>query len=115
MKPACMAIPLALALVACGRPEPVSEAKTAPPPPPPAAAAGASKPLSDASLAAIVRSALQSESSLDARNIEVENREGNVTLRGRVQSEAQREKAERIVASVGGVKSVTNSLTVEGS
>jgi len=70
------------------------------------------KPLPDASLTAIVKSALVSESSLDANKIDVENRSGNVALYGSVETERQREKAERIVMSVGGVKAVANHLSV---
>ena len=73
------------------------------------------KPLSDTSLTQIVREALESESSLDARTIDVENRKGNITLHGEVDSEAQREKAGRIAGSVGGVHEVVNNLTVEPS
>ena len=64
----------------------------------------AAKPLSDNSLTQIVKSALQSESSLDAGKIDVENRGGNVALHGSVASEDQKEKAGRIVGSVGGVR-----------
>jgi len=70
------------------------------------------KPLPDASLTAIVQSALVSDSSLDSNKIDVENKGGNVALYGSVESPQQREKAERIVMSVGGVKSVTNHLAV---
>jgi osmotically-inducible protein OsmY len=73
----------------------------------------APRPLSDASLTQIVRSALESESSLDARKIDVENRSGNVALHGTVQSDEQREKAGRIVGAVGGVRNVQNNLAVE--
>jgi osmotically-inducible protein OsmY len=71
-----------------------------------------SKPLPDASLTAIVKSALISESSLDANKIDVENKGGNIALYGSVDSPQQKEKAERIVMSVGGVKAVANHLTV---
>jgi len=70
------------------------------------------KPLPDSSLAQIVKSALVSESSLDANKIDVENKAGNVALYGSVETPAQKEKAERIVMSVGGVRSVANNLTV---
>jgi osmotically-inducible protein OsmY len=70
------------------------------------------KPLPDASLASIVKSALVSESSLDANKIDVENRGGNVALYGSVESPQQKEKAERIVMSVGGVRSVANNLAI---
>ena len=40
------------------------------------------------------------------------NRAGNVALYGSVESPQQKEKAERIVMSVGGVRSVANNLSV---
>jgi osmotically-inducible protein OsmY len=70
------------------------------------------KPLPDAQLSDIVRSAIISDSSLDANRIDVENKGGNIALYGAVDTPEQREKAERIVNSVGGVKSVANHLTV---
>ena len=115
----CFAI--ALGLYACSREEPavgqpraqaqprIDETRQA------EKAADSGKPLSDASLTQIVRSALESESSLDARTIDVENRNGNVALYGSVESDEQREKAGRIVAAVGGVRNVQNNLTVDGS
>jgi hypothetical protein len=113
----------AITVYACGReepaqgqpatqaqaPAPVEETKQA------EKAADAGKPLSDNSLTQIVKSALQSESSLDAGKIDVENRAGNVALHGSVSSEEQKEKAGRIVGSVGGVRNVTNNLTVDPS
>ena len=78
-------------------------------------AADAGKPLSDSGLTQIVKSALQSESSLNAQKIDVENRDGNVTLHGIVDSDEQREKAARIVGSVGGVRNVVNNLTIDPS
>jgi hypothetical protein len=76
-------------------------------------ASEAGKPLTDQSLNQIIRSALESESSLDARKIDVENRNGNVALHGTVASEEQREKAGRIVSAVGGVRDVQNNLAVD--
>ena len=70
------------------------------------------KPLPDASLASIVKSALLSDTSLDANKIDVENKAGNVALYGSVETPRQKEKAERIVMSVGGVRSVANNLAV---
>ena len=114
-----MCFAVLVGLYACGRDEPaggqpkaearVEETRQA------EKAADAGKPLSDASLAQIVRSALESESSLDARRIDIENRNGNVALHGSVASEEQREKAGRIVGAVGGVRDVVNNLTVEPS
>ena len=77
--------------------------------------ADARRPLADASLVDIIRQALLSESSLDTRKIDVENRNGNVSLNGTVDNPEQREKVERIVMSVGGVRSVTNNLAISES
>lgn len=103
---------VAACLAACHKPEPAAQtveqrriAETAD-------ERQQAKPLPDASLTAIVKSALVSESSLDANKIDVENKGGNVALYGSVETDRQREKAERIVMSVGGVKTVDNHLTV---
>src|ERR1700741_4231771 len=112
MKNALLLFAAALALVSCNRPDAgaqtvemrrITEA---------ADEGQKAKPLPDASLTAIVKSALVSESSLDANKIDVENRAGNVALYGSVDTPQQKEKAERIVMSVGGVRSVANNLTV---
>jgi hyperosmotically inducible protein len=112
MKTALLSLGLAVALYGCGRDEPVNPAQV-PPPPQAEKTADQAKPLDDGSLTKIVKEALESESSLDARKINVENRDGIVALRGTVGSEEQRDKAGRIVGSVGGVKSVDNRLTVD--
>ena len=119
MKLALLLLSLALGMSACGRdgpPEgdprakaPIEETRQA------EKAADAGKPLSDQSLTQIIRAALESESSLDARKIDIENRNGNVALHGAVGSDEQREKAARIVSAVGGVRNVQNNLTVDPS
>jgi osmotically-inducible protein OsmY len=73
------------------------------------------KPLPDVQLVSIVKSALLSESSLDSNKIDVENKAGNVALYGSVETPQQKEKVERIVMSVGGVRSVTNNLAISES
>ena len=78
-------------------------------------AAETRRPLADSSLVEIVKQALRSDSSIDARKIDVENRAGNVELHGTVDSPEQKEKVERIVMSVGGVRSVTNNLAIADS
>jgi len=113
----CLAV--ALGLYACSREEPaigqpasqtrIDETRAV------EKAADAGKPLSDDSLTQIVRSALESDSSLDARKIDVENSHGSVALHGSVDSEEQREKAGRIAGAIGGVRNVVNDLTVEGA
>jgi osmotically-inducible protein OsmY len=113
----CLAV--ALGLYACSREEPaisqprsqtrIDETRAV------EKAADSGKPLSDDSLTQIVRSALESESSLDARKIDVENSHGNIALHGSVDSEEQREKAGRIAGAVGGVRNVVNNLTVDSA
>jgi osmotically-inducible protein OsmY len=119
MKVALLCFAIAVALYACNRDEPaVGQAKAETPIDETRQvekSADAGKPLSDASLTQIVRTALESESSLDSRKIDVENRNGNVSLHGSVDSEEQREKAARIAGSVGGVRGVVNDLTVDPS
>jgi len=108
MKTALFSIAAALALWGCGREEPATQTKVEE-----IRQAEKAAPLSTTSLTQIVKEALQSESSLDARRIDVENRDGAVALHGRVGTEEQKEKAGRIVSSVGGVKSVDNRLTID--
>jgi osmotically-inducible protein OsmY len=123
MKLPLLCFAIAVSLYACSRDDPaagqtvgktrvparIDEARQA------ERAADAGKPLSDASLTQIVKAALESESSLDARRIDVENRNGVVALHGAVDTDDQREKAGRIVAAVGGVRNVVNNLTVDPS
>jgi hyperosmotically inducible protein len=114
-----LCLTVALGLYACSREEPaigqprsqtrIDETRAV------EKAADAGKPLSDESLTQIVRSALESESSLDARKIDVENSHGNIALHGSVDSEEQREKAGRIAGAVGGVRNVVNDLTVDSA
>ncbi|MCC7461117.1 MAG: BON domain-containing protein [Gammaproteobacteria bacterium] len=74
----------------------------------PASAASAA----DVQLASDVRARLGAAQGLPAAAIEVQAREGMVTLRGRVASAAQRATAERIARSVPGVKAVVSELEV---
>jgi osmotically-inducible protein OsmY len=103
---------LAAVLASCNRPEAGAQSVEAQRIAEKADEKQQAKPLPDASLAAIVKSALVSDTSLDANKIDVENRAGNVALYGSVESSQQKERAERIVMSVGGVRSVANNLTV---
>ena len=119
MKLSLLCFAVAAGLYACGRQDPaagqsasqtrIDETRQV------EKAADAGKPLSDTSLTQIVRSALESDSSIDARKIDVENRNGSIALHGSVDNDEQREKAARIVGSVGGVRNVVNNLTVDPS
>ena len=103
---------LAILAVACNRPDAGAQSVEAERISEKADEARQAKPLPDAQLVTIVKSALVSESSLDANKIDVENKAGNIALYGSVETPRQKEKVERIVMSVGGVRSVANNLTV---
>jgi hyperosmotically inducible protein len=112
MKKAILFLAVATAVAACNRPQVGAQSVEARRIAETADEKQQAKPLPDASLTTIVKSALVSDSSLDSNKIDVENKGGNVALYGSVESPQQREKAERIVMSVGGVKSVANYLAV---
>jgi osmotically-inducible protein OsmY len=66
----------------------------------------------DADTEAAVLAALIDDDELHASLVEVEARDGTVTLRGLVELEWQRDRAERVALEVGGVASVVNRLRV---
>ena len=68
--------------------------------------------LDDVSITTSVSSALGKESDLSVLKINVDTKNGVVTLNGSAPTEAGREKAERIAKSVLGVISVDNKLMV---
>jgi hyperosmotically inducible protein len=116
---------LAFVLAACGddppppKPAAKAPAPAAPPAPPPAdAKAGAAKPAAEAragadrALAARVKDALLADKSLNAHGIEVDARDGAVTLFGTVGNKAGREQAAKIAAGIEGARSVENKLVV---
>lgn len=59
-----------------------------------------------------VRRRLANDPDVKGAAIEVEVRDGVVTLRGKVREERHRQKAERITRKVKGVKKVINELRV---
>lgn len=113
---------LALGLGACSddAPPPTPRPKVAPPAAPRADAAPApvAKPAApaantaDRSLAARVKDALLAEKALNAHGIEVDAKDGVVTLFGTVENKARREQAAKIAARVEGARSVENKLVV---
>ena len=66
----------------------------------------------DADTKAAVIAALIADDELHAADIAVEAREGTVTLRGLVEVERQRDRAERVALQVGGVTRVHNEIRV---
>jgi hyperosmotically inducible protein len=66
----------------------------------------------DAGITASVKAKLADDPMVKARNIDVDVNQGVVTLTGKVQTEAERMRAEQIAQSASGVKSVTNNLEV---
>ena len=72
--------------------------------------------IDDASIAVQVKRALRTDATAaDLTHTSVESREGVVTLRGATDSQATRDRASEIAASVRGVISVDNQLTVSVS
>ena len=65
----------------------------------------------DMFLFAQVRGALSSDTEL-LNAVIIEIKEGNATLTGNVSTEAQKKKAEQLIQSVKGIKSVKNNLRV---
>ena len=61
-----------------------------------------------------IRQALmEGEFSMDAKNIKVITRNGEVTLRGPVETAAEREKIDALVKAMPGIKSIDNQLEVK--
>lgn len=69
----------------------------------------------DASLRASVRQRLAYQNNLDDSNIQVQVKDGRVTLRGTVDDESQLRLARRIAESTRGVEDVEIDLTVDGA
>lgn len=67
----------------------------------------------DAALTATVKTKLAADPATPATSINVDTKQGVVTLSGTVESDAAKTKAESIAKGVEGVKSVTNNLTVQ--
>ena len=66
----------------------------------------------DADTQAAVLAALIDDDELHASDVDVHARDGTVTLRGVVELEAQRDRAERVALGIGGVEHVVNRLRV---
>lgn len=79
-----------------------------------AAAAGAKEVISDTAITASVKAGLAKDPDLSALQINVDTKDGAVSLQGPAPSVAAKERAAAIVRTIEGVKSVTNLLVVQG-
>jgi hyperosmotically inducible protein len=71
--------------------------------------------IDDAGITAAVKTAFATDPDVRALSIDVDTRDGVVTLSGRVASSGERSKAEDIARRTDGVKAVHNELTVGNS
>ena len=67
----------------------------------------------DQSVNSSVKAALAADKSVNSTGITVETRDRVVYLKGKVESEAQKTRAEQIVFEVNGVRGVGNQLEVQ--
>lgn len=70
--------------------------------------------VTDATVTSAVRARLAADSELSPYRIGVSARDAVVTLTGRVEREAQRDRAGRLAAEVEGVRAVRNLIRVGG-
>jgi osmotically-inducible protein OsmY len=75
-----------------------------------ASALAADKPVSDDFLTDMVRSRLAADAIVKGGAIDVDVHEGAVLLKGSVEEDKQRVRAEKIVKGIKGVKSVKNEI-----
>jgi hyperosmotically inducible protein len=125
---AAAAAAAALGLAACdrtdappNRPATTPPQSTAPTAPPPAATNPSERDRTvgeatgDAAVTAKVKAALLAERGVDGMKINVDTRDGNVTLSGNVPEPAQVERATQVARGIDGVKAVNNQLKVGAS
>ena len=67
----------------------------------------------DAAITAKVKSAIKAEPGLKSTDINVDTKDGAVTLSGTVPSAPLKDKAKEIASGVSGVKSVQDNLTAQ--
>lgn len=75
-------------------------------------ALAATKPVSDDFLVDTIRQRLAADQIVKGGAIEVIVKDGAVTLRGTVEEDKQKNKAEKIAKKVSGVKSVVNEIKI---
>lgn len=69
--------------------------------------------IDDAAITAKVKTAMIRDEVVKAMQVEVETYEGTVQLSGFVDTQLQKERAEQVANSVGGVTAVTNNIVVK--
>ncbi|MBI4445825.1 MAG: BON domain-containing protein [Acidobacteria bacterium] len=67
----------------------------------------------DATITSAIKTKMASDDLVKASAIDVDTRDGHVTLSGTVRSHAEHERALSIARSVAGVKGVTDRLTIQ--
>jgi hyperosmotically inducible protein len=67
----------------------------------------------DAAITAQVKTAIMAEPALKSTDINVDTKDGTVTLTGTVPSATLKDRAKEIASSVGGVKSVHDNLVTQ--
>jgi osmotically-inducible protein OsmY len=72
----------------------------------------ADKKVSDDSLHDLVMRKLADDADVKGGGLNIEVKDGVVTLRGKLESEKQIQKAERLAKKVGGVKKVVNEISL---
>jgi osmotically-inducible protein OsmY len=72
----------------------------------------ADKPVSDDSIYDYVKRKLANDQVVKGGALEIDVKQGVVTLRGTVETDQQKQKAERLAKKVKGVKSVVNEIKV---
>ncbi|WP_312565258.1 BON domain-containing protein [Comamonas sp.] len=77
------------------------------------AVANAADAAGDAGITAKVNAALVGDAELSALKINVDTKDGAVTLNGEAPNQAAKDRAEQMTKAVDGVKSVNNLLTVK--
>jgi hyperosmotically inducible protein len=75
-------------------------------------AAGPMPTVPDAALTAAVKTAILADKSLSGRRIDVDARDGVITLRGEVRSQAEKEIAVQLARDATGAREVTDRLVI---
>ncbi|HVW83091.1 MAG TPA: BON domain-containing protein [Bryobacteraceae bacterium] len=76
-------------------------------------AIAADKPVSDDYINDSVRQKLAADQVVKGGDLDVQVKDGVVTLNGKVREGKQKDKAERIAKKIRGVKSVVNNIKIE--